>query len=236
MASSRYSITDDGIYLTPHDKIVEALKQKKNKSSHAEQESQHGFKTYDSTISNVSYINIEDGCVLQDKTTLQSQPNEDGIYLIPQDKLDEALKRKKNESSHVEQEEERGYKVYSSSESTTSNDSNVPEIEEVYVLQDTTAAKSQPKGSSRQKRKTEVEDLYDEDHYSLANTKNCVTKRAGVLEGVSKNEHRTTEPKEKKKFVTKKNLIIVGLVIVLFCLGGISGILITMFAGIISSN
>ena len=156
---------------------------------------------------------------------------EDGIYLTPQDKLDEALKRKKNVSSHVEQNVERGYKVYSSSESITSNDSNVSEIKEVYVLPYTTTTRSQPKGSSRQKRKTDVEDLYDEDHYSIANTKNCVTKGAGVLKEMSKNEHRITGPKEKKRFVTKKSLIVVGVVIVLFFLGGISGILLTMFAG-----
>ena len=160
---------------------------------------------------------------------------EDGIYLTPQDKVEEVLKRMKNDSSHVEQDVERGYKAYSLPESTTSNVSYVSEIEEVYVIQDTTTTQSQPQVSSRQKRRTEVEDLYDDEHYSIANTKNCVTKRAGVLEEMSNNDHKTGQ-KKKKIWVTKKCLIVVGLVVVFVCLGGISGILVTMFAGIMSIN
>ena len=158
---------------------------------------------------------------------------EDGVYLTPQDKLDEALNRRAMESSHVEEQSQRGYKIYSTSESTISNVSKVSEIDEVYVLppQDRKPIKSQQNVSPRQKRKEKVEDIYDAEHYSLANPTNCVTQHAGVLE--EKSEVKKSESEGKKRLVTKSRLKIFGLIVFLVCLGGISAVILTLFTGYI---
>ena len=157
---------------------------------------------------------------------------EDGIYLTPPAQVEEALRRMDNESRHADEESERGYKIYSPSESITSDVSAISEIEEVYVLQDTTTIPPQPEVSSTtQERKSDVGDLYDEDHYSVANTKNCPTQRFGALNQRSENQPRQLPTKRNKICLTKKWMKIIGLVVVLIGFGGICSLLITMFAG-----
>ena len=162
--------------------------------------------------------------------------NEDDIYLTPQNKVDEILRKRKNESSHVDQDCERGYKGYSLTDSTNSNVSSVSEMDEVHVLEDRKTIQPQPESFSKPRKKTEGEGIYDEDLYSIANPKNCVTERAGVLAGMSKNEIRQTVKKRKRCCSTKNRLKVVGLIIGLICLGGISGLLFTIFSGNISMN
>jgi hypothetical protein len=156
---------------------------------------------------------------------------DEGIYNTPQDKVDEALRRMKNESIHADQGSQRGYKLYSTSESTISSSSNISEMEEAYVLEDKKTIQSKPEVSSRKKKKAVVVDLFDEDNYSIANVNNCVTKQAGVLVEINKSEHRKTVTEGRKSWFTKKKLTVVGVIILLICLGGISGIILTMVTG-----
>ena len=159
---------------------------------------------------------------------------EDGIYFAPRDKVEEALKWReffiRNEKNQVEQDGQRGYKTY---ESTISNFSDVSEVEDEYVLEDISTIQPQPQVSSIQTRRPDEDGIYDENHYSIANPRNCVTQRAGVL--VEMSEHKPVT-KGNTRWVTKKCLKVVGFFIGLICLGGISGIVVTLFSGIISIN
>ena len=160
----------------------------------------------------------------------QKSITEAEVYLTPQDKVDEIL------------ELGPGYKVYY--ESITSNVSNLSQLEDVYVL-DVTTTQPQPEVSSTQARKTDGDDLYDEEHYAIANVKNCPTERFGVLKQTSTKEPDKKMTKENKCLVTKKHLKVIGLVIAVFCFGLTTAFLVVHFTsggtldthtGIISIN
>ena len=143
----------------------------------------------------------------------QQSSGEDGVYLTPQHEIDEALQRMATESIPVEKPPEMDYKLYDnddcsdSSESMTDDNEGV-ELEEVYVLpsQDRTTSTSQEQVVPTQRRREVVQDLYDENNYSLANVDACPTKAAGVLIHSSNEENKQTVVTGKSTLLTVRNI------------------------------
>ena len=111
------------------------------------------------------------------------------------------------------------------------------DIHEEYVL----PPKNHPKSSHspsdvnlRPATKRDVRDLYDEDHYALPDISGCVTKGAGVLkmDPGEKQPPISSKATENKCWANKWRIS--GVIFLILVAGGIGGIVLTVFTGIIS--
>lgn len=170
----------------------------------------------------------------------QAYSTDDGIYFSEQSDIIEAIQRKDLESRGVEQHEQLGYKVYDGPEWAISNgptyeNDEINDLEDVYVLPppNQTRIQSQEQVVPRQTRRGVVQDLYDEDHYAIANVNACPTREFGVLRDPSNDEKSQTGPRGKTSIVTKKNMTIFGLIIFLMIVGAISVTMMSISEGIV---
>ena len=173
-----------------------------------------------------------------------NQPPDDtqDIYFTPHDDVVKVLQKKALDSEKLKQCPE-----YYNEMSTSSGDdvSISPDKEyylydggnDEYVLPPQKPKSSHPQSdvTVRPTTKREVRDLYDEDHYALPDVEGCVTKEAGVLKNDRVVKQATAPSKIKESKCRGNKWKISGILFMVLVVGGIAGIAITVYTGIVFS-
>ena len=85
----------------------------------------------------------------------------------------------------------------------------------------------------RSTKQRAVADLYDEDHYALPDVDGCITEKFGVLKTPISKEQPEVLSKGKGSELSENKMKIMGAIVGLLVIGGIIGVVVTVFRGII---
>ena len=160
------------------------------------------------------------------------------IYFISEEQAMKALRQRASDLEKVEEEPEYGEVITDAIDPVYSNLPHTEyceynDIEDEYVLPQTsqTTIKSKSDVTARPTTKRDVEDLYDEDLYALADIKGCVTKGKGGPQVIVDEKQPQKSSEGWKSTLSSKKCKISGLILLLVVAGGIAGLSVTILTG-----
>ena len=161
------------------------------------------------------------------------------IYFTSEEEVRKVFKQRKYELEKVQEDPEYGEVITDPIDPVYSN---IPhseyceydnDLEDEYLpprnSQEPTKSKSGKTPKPRRKR--DVEDIYDEDHYSIPDIKGCITKQAGRPNVTVDEQGPKTSSVEKQSKLSSHKYKITGFVVLLVLAGGFGGLAVTILTG-----
>ena len=158
----------------------------------------------------------------------QQSDTEDGVYFTTKENIDKAMKGSVFDLGKLDPEPEKEISDPSQPDVSILSNAEYYEYDGIggeYLLppQIRTTTPSQPDATPKIPTKRDVKSIYDEDGYALPDVDGCVTESKGVLK-----QDKGTESKFKGN-----TMKITGFIILLLVVGGVGGIAVAIFTGII---